>query len=99
MTIVQNYTESQFLFGRAEELYNNIVGDNNYESLPSPQYWLRNQDYFRQVWLNLKTFIRESSINFIFDQDIIKYMEYMYTAFPPGIGSRLLRNEIHKDDI
>lgn len=85
------WREIQLFCDRAEELYNNALNDNNYENLPSPLHWIYNQDYFRSMWLNLRRFIHDQTLNFIFDQSVIDYMEYMYETFPAGLGMCLRR--------
>ena len=85
------WTEIQIFCDRAEELYNNILNDNNYENLPSPLHWVYNQDYYRSMWLNLRSFIQNQTFNYIFNQNVIEYMEFMYETFPAGLGMCLRR--------
>lgn len=84
-------TEIQFFCDRAEELYNNIHSHENSQTIPSPLHWLENQDYFRSMWIYIKSLINDCSISFIFDQNVINYMKFMYETFPAGFGMNLRR--------
>lgn len=91
--------EIQLFCDRAEELYNNIINVRNHENLPSPLHWLYHQDHFRLMWYNLRNFIHDNTLNFIFDHRVIEYMEYMYTAFPAGFGIILKRQNENAESV
>ena len=79
------------IFEEAQRLYK-ICEEENIQNIVTPTIWLLNQDTMREKWIEynkLLESVTEESKNILLNNNLSKYMTFMYDSYPEGFGKKL----------